>query len=128
MSSDDDFSVKIIRKMIVLYLGGGEGRKSATLEYILKRMKHYLPLIILPRFVGGNEVPPIREQTNATEVDNPRTWAAHSLLRIRGEKVNHGLPVRCLSFHPASGLPAVAESKLDVHCEFLFVDYMRYIK
>ncbi|XP_012260792.1 hemicentin-2-like [Athalia rosae] len=73
------------------------------------------PPALIKWFIGGNEVVPLREQTNATEVDNPRTWAAHSLLRVRGERSNHGLPVRCLSIHPASVVPSVAESKLDVH-------------
>ena len=60
----------------------------------------------------------MREQTNATEVDNPRTWAAHSLLRVRGSRDVHGKPIRCLTMHPSSSLPEVAEARLDVHCEY----------
>ncbi|XP_046628143.1 irregular chiasm C-roughest protein-like [Neodiprion virginianus] len=73
------------------------------------------PPALIKWYVGGSEVAPLKDQTNATEVDNPKTWAAHSLLRIRGERANHGKPVRCLSIHPTTAVPAVAESKLDVH-------------
>ena len=59
----------------------------------------------------------MREQTNATEVDNPKTWAAHSILRIRGTRDNHNKPIRCLAIHPTSSLPEIAESRLDIHCK-----------
>ncbi|KAK0168845.1 hypothetical protein PV327_002611 [Microctonus hyperodae] len=73
------------------------------------------PPALIKWFIGGDEVEPLREQTNATEVDSPKTWAAHSLLRVRGQRDNHGLPIRCLSLHPSSPLPSIAESRLDVH-------------
>ncbi|XP_011299988.1 hemicentin-1 [Fopius arisanus] len=73
------------------------------------------PPAIIKWFIGGDEVEPLREQTNATEVDSPKTWAAHSLLRIRGQRENHGMPIRCLSLHSSGPLPAIAESRLDIH-------------
>ncbi|CAG5100846.1 Similar to rst: Irregular chiasm C-roughest protein (Drosophila melanogaster) [Cotesia congregata] len=73
------------------------------------------PPALIKWFIGGDEVEPLREQTNATEVDSPKTWAAHSLLRIKGARENHGLPIRCLSLHSSSPLPAIAESRLDIH-------------
>ncbi|XP_034948743.1 hemicentin-2-like [Chelonus insularis] len=73
------------------------------------------PPALIKWFIGGDEVEPLREQTNATEVDSPKTWAAHSLLRVRGDRENHGLPIRCLSLHPSSPLPAIAECRLDIH-------------
>ncbi|XP_074095246.1 irregular chiasm C-roughest protein [Cotesia typhae] len=73
------------------------------------------PPALIKWFIGGDEVEPLREQTNATEVDSPKTWAAHSLLRVKGARENHGLPIRCLSLHSSSPLPAIAESRLDIH-------------
>ncbi|XP_015122595.1 hemicentin-2 [Diachasma alloeum] len=73
------------------------------------------PPALIKWFIGGDEVEPLREQTNATEVDSPKTWAAHSLLRIRGQRESHGMPIRCLSLHSSSPLPAIAECRLDVH-------------
>ncbi|XP_031845808.2 irregular chiasm C-roughest protein [Nomia melanderi] len=73
------------------------------------------PAALIKWYVGGDEVEPLREQTNVTEVDSPKTWAAHSLLRIRGQRENHGLPIRCITMHPSSIVPASAETRLDVH-------------
>ncbi|XP_057323936.1 kin of IRRE-like protein 1 [Microplitis mediator] len=73
------------------------------------------PPALIKWFIGGDEVEPLREQTNATEVDSPKTWAAHSLMRVKGDRENHGLPVRCLSLHSSSPLPAIAECRLDIH-------------
>lgn len=73
------------------------------------------PPALIKWYIGGDEVEALREQTNATEVDNPRTWVAYSLLKIRGQRENHGLPIRCLTLHPSNSSPAYAESRLDVH-------------
>lgn len=83
--------------------------------------KNFLILIVCPlhRYIGGDEVEPLREQTNATEVDSPKTWAAHSLLRVRGQRENHGLPIRCITMHPSSVVPTSAETRLDVHCMYI---------
>lgn len=83
--------------------------------------KNFLITIVCPlhRYIGGDEVEPLREQTNATEVDSPKTWAAHSLLRVRGQRENHGLPIRCITMHPSSVVPTSAETRLDVHCMYI---------
>ncbi|XP_050491645.1 hemicentin-2-like [Bombus huntii] len=73
------------------------------------------PPALIKWYIGGDEVEPLREQTNATEVDSPKTWAAHSLLRVRGQRENHGLPIRCITMHPSSVVPTSAETRLDVH-------------
>ncbi|XP_011500520.1 PREDICTED: muscle M-line assembly protein unc-89 [Ceratosolen solmsi marchali] len=73
------------------------------------------PPALIKWFIGTDEIQPMREQSNATEVDNPKTWAAHSLLRVRGSRDNHNKPIRCLSMHPTSALPDVTESQFDIH-------------
>ncbi|XP_050462024.1 hemicentin-2-like isoform X1 [Cataglyphis hispanica] len=73
------------------------------------------PPALIKWFIGNDEVEPLGEQNNATEVDNRKTWAAHSLLRVRGQRENHGLPIRCVTVHPSSLTPANIESRLDVH-------------
>lgn len=76
-------------------------------------------LVNLPgRFIGNDEVESVTAQSNATEVDNRKTWAAHSLLRMRAQRENHGLPVRCVAMHPTSLTPISTESRLDVHCTY----------
>ncbi|XP_078037103.1 synaptogenesis protein syg-1 [Augochlora pura] len=73
------------------------------------------PPSLIKWYIGGDEVEALREQTNATEVDSPKTWAAHSLLRVRGQRENHGLPIRCITMHPSSIVPTSTETRLDVH-------------
>ncbi|XP_076645064.1 synaptogenesis protein syg-1 [Halictus rubicundus] len=73
------------------------------------------PPALIKWYIGGDEVESLREQTNVTENDNPKTWAAHSLLRVRGQRDNHGLPIRCITIHPSSIVPASAQTLLDVH-------------
>ncbi|KAG7206458.1 hypothetical protein KM043_003809 [Ampulex compressa] len=73
------------------------------------------PPALIKWFIGSNEMEALREQTNGTEVDSPKTWAAHSLLRIRGQREIHGLPIRCIAMHPSSVVPSTAESRLDIH-------------
>ncbi|XP_015594587.1 hemicentin-1 [Cephus cinctus] len=85
-------------------------------EAVLSCVSRYgNPPALIKWFIGGEEVEPLRDQTNATEVDSPKTWAAHSLLRVHGQRENHGLPIRCLTLHPSSSLPSSAESRLDIH-------------
>lgn len=90
---------------------------SLSLFFIYDNLK-----ILLFRFIGGDEVEALREQTNATEVDSPKTWATHSLLRLKGQRENHGLPIRCLSIHSSSPLPDIAEARLDIHCKITLVN------
>ncbi|XP_043680664.1 hemicentin-1-like [Vespula pensylvanica] len=73
------------------------------------------PVALIKWFIGDEEVEALREQMNATEVDNPKTWAAHSLLRIRGRREYHGRMIRCITIHPSSPVPATTESQLNIH-------------
>lgn len=81
------------------------------------------------RFIGNKEVESVTAQSNATEVDNRKTWAAHSLLRVRGQRENHGLPIRCVTMHPTSLTPISTETRLDVHCTYRsLLELMEQIK
>ncbi|KAK2583935.1 hypothetical protein KPH14_001196 [Odynerus spinipes] len=73
------------------------------------------PPALIKWFIKDEEVEPLREQTNATEVDSPKTWAAHSLLRVRGRREHHGRMIRCITIHPSNPVPATAESQLNIH-------------
>ncbi|XP_011162427.1 hemicentin-1 [Solenopsis invicta] len=77
--------------------------------------KHGNPPALIKWFIGNREVESFRPQSNATEVDDPKTWAAHSLLRMYGQRQNHGEPIRCVAIHPASLTPQSAETRLDIH-------------
>ncbi|XP_066976526.1 kin of IRRE-like protein 3 isoform X2 [Macrobrachium rosenbergii] len=53
-------------------------------------------------FIGDRELPDDEYiQTNATEVDRPKTWMAMSFLTHTYVKEDHGLPLRCVSLHQA---------------------------
>ncbi|XP_024876709.1 hemicentin-2-like [Temnothorax curvispinosus] len=73
------------------------------------------PVALIKWFIGDKEVEPESAQSNATEVDNPKTWVAHSVLRVHGQRENHGLPIRCVTMHPTSSAPISAETRLDVY-------------
>ncbi|XP_014233333.1 kin of IRRE-like protein 3 [Trichogramma pretiosum] len=73
------------------------------------------PPALIKWFIGNEEVKPQREQSNATEVDKPKTWAAHSTLKVKGTRENHNKPIRCLTMHPTRALPEVVESRFDIH-------------
>lgn len=75
-----------------------------------------MPANLSNRFIGNDEVEPWMEQINSTEVDNQKTWAAYSTLRVLGQKENHGLPVRCVTVHPSNLTPVSVETRLDIEC------------
>ncbi|KYN03000.1 Kin of IRRE-like protein 3 [Cyphomyrmex costatus] len=77
--------------------------------------KYGNPPAVIKWFIGNKEEKSYTSQSNATEVDNPKTWAAHSILRVRGRRENHGLPIRCVAMHPTSLTPMSTETRLDVH-------------
>ncbi|XP_018044956.1 PREDICTED: hemicentin-2-like [Atta colombica] len=77
--------------------------------------KYGNPPAVIKWFIGNKEEKSYTSQSNATEVDNPKTWAAHSFLRVRGRRENHGLPIRCVAMHPTSLTPMSTETRLDVH-------------
>ncbi|XP_071576739.1 kin of IRRE-like protein 1 [Temnothorax nylanderi] len=73
------------------------------------------PVALIKWFIGNKEVKPTEMQSNRTEVDNQKTWEAQSLLLVRGQREDHGLPIRCVTMHPTSSTPISAETRLDVH-------------
>lgn len=74
---------------------------------------------LFARFIGDKEAEPAKEQSNENEVDNAKTWSARSVLRVRGSKENHALPVKCLAFHPSISEPEITELELDVQCTYM---------
>lgn len=65
------------------------------------------------------EITPNRRQTNTTELDNPRTWLALSVLELTVSKDNHGKSLRCVAVHESySTKSSSIEVRLDVMCKF----------
>ncbi|XP_012535548.1 hemicentin-2 [Monomorium pharaonis] len=96
-------------------LGTTLSLKETQEEIISCVSKYGNPPALIKWFIGNREVESFKAQSNATEVDNPKTWAAHSLLLVRGHRQHHGLPLRCVVIHPASLTPQSTETRLDVH-------------
>lgn len=66
-----------------------------------------------------NEVTPARSQTNSTELDNPRTWVAISLLELPISKEDHGRTLRCVALHESySTRSSSVEVRLNVMCKY----------
>lgn len=69
-------------------------------------------------FSDQNEITPSRRQTNTTELDNPRTWLAMSILELTISKENHGRILRCVAVHESySTKSSTIEVRLDVMCK-----------
>ncbi|XP_072749907.1 cell adhesion molecule CEACAM20 [Anoplolepis gracilipes] len=67
-------------------------------------------------FIGDNEMEPLEWESTVKELENPKTWAVHSHLRVRGQRENHGLPIRCVTLHASNLItPPSVETRLDVH-------------
>ncbi|VEN47342.1 unnamed protein product, partial [Callosobruchus maculatus] len=67
---------------------------------VIKCVSHYgNPPPILKWFMDHHEITPSRRQTNTTELDNPRTWLAVSVLELQISKDNHGKMLRCVAVH-----------------------------
>lgn len=65
------------------------------------------------------EITPNRRQTNTTELDNPRTWLALSVLELTISKENHGKSLRCVAVHESySTKSSSIEVRLDVMCKY----------
>ncbi|XP_032666797.1 hemicentin-2-like [Odontomachus brunneus] len=72
------------------------------------------PPAFIKWFLGNEEIEPSIEQKNTSEVNKPKTWKAYSLLQLRGQRENHGLPIRCVATHPSSQSQASVESQLNI--------------
>ncbi|XP_011868581.1 PREDICTED: kin of IRRE-like protein 3 [Vollenhovia emeryi] len=106
------------RKPQLEYAGGALGA-TLTLkegqEVTISCVSRYgNPAAVIKWFIGNREVESFTAQSNATEVDNWKTWAAHSMLRVRGKRENHGLLIRCVTIHPTSVPPISTETTLNI--------------
>lgn len=61
-------------------------------------------------------------QTNASEVERPRVWAARSVLELGATRSAHGRQLACRAHHPSYPSPYYRDSytMLDVTCTYLF--------
>lgn len=59
-------------------------------------------------------------QTNASEVESPRVWAARSVLEHKATRSPHGRQLVCRAHHPSYPSPYYKDSYtvLDVTCKY----------
>jgi hypothetical protein len=70
---------------------------------------------------GDEEITTSRNQSNSTEVDNPRTWVATSLLVLDLTKEEDGRMLKCVALHDSHTTKSQAtEVRLNVRCEYGF--------
>ncbi|XP_069682757.1 irregular chiasm C-roughest protein isoform X1 [Periplaneta americana] len=50
-------------------------------------------------FLGEDEITTNTNQSNSTELDNPRTWVATSVLELSFTKEQHGRMLKCVALH-----------------------------
>jgi hypothetical protein len=68
---------------------------------------------------GDEEVTSSTNQSNSTELDNPRTWVATSVLELGFTKQQHGRMLKCVALHESySTKSQVIEVRLNVRCEY----------
>ncbi|GLV42586.1 uncharacterized protein CBL_03325 [Carabus blaptoides fortunei] len=82
------------------------------------------PPAVIKWFLDQNEITPTRSQTNSTELDNPRTWVAISLLELSISKENHGKTLRCVALHESY---STRSSSVEVRLNVMFVPESRLI-
>ncbi|XP_060519861.1 irregular chiasm C-roughest protein isoform X2 [Cylas formicarius] len=91
---------------------------------IIKCVSHYgNPPPILKWFLDQHEITPKR-QTNTTELDNPRTWLAVSVLEQTISKDNHGSMLRCVAVHESY---STKSSSIEVRLDVMFVPETRLV-
>ena len=58
-------------------------------------------------------------QTNSSEVERPRVWAARSVLELGATRAAHGRQLACRAHHPSYPSPYYRDSytMLDVTCK-----------
>ncbi|KAL3285009.1 hypothetical protein HHI36_019138 [Cryptolaemus montrouzieri] len=92
---------------------------------VIKCVSHYgNPPPVLKWFLDQTEITPTRRQTNTTELDNPRTWLALSVLELTISKENHGRMLRCVAVHESY---STKSSSIDVRLDVMFVPETRLI-
>ncbi|XP_065161053.1 irregular chiasm C-roughest protein isoform X2 [Atheta coriaria] len=92
---------------------------------VIKCMSHYgNPPPVLKWFLDQNEITPTRRQSNSTELDNPRTWLAISILELTISKENNGKTLRCVAVHESY---STKSSSIEVRLDVMFVPETRLI-
>lgn len=67
---------------------------------------------------GEEEITSSMNQSNSTELDNPRTWVATSVLELSFTKQQHGRVLKCVALHESySTKSQVIEVRLNVRCK-----------
>ncbi|KAJ9592666.1 hypothetical protein L9F63_015662, partial [Diploptera punctata] len=70
-------------------------------------------------FLDNEEVTHNANQSNATELDNPRTWVAMSVLDINFSKDQHGKNLKCVALHESYPTKSqMIDVRLDVRCKY----------
>ncbi|XP_045463992.1 hemicentin-2 isoform X2 [Harmonia axyridis] len=80
------------------------------------------PPPVLKWFLNQTEITPTRKQTNTTELDNPRTWLALSVLELTISKENHGRMLRCVAVHESY---STKSSSIDVRLDVMYIPETR---
>ncbi|XP_071051965.1 kin of IRRE-like protein 2 isoform X3 [Onthophagus taurus] len=92
---------------------------------IVKCLSRYgNPPPVLKWFLDQMEITPTRRQTNSTEVDNPRTWLAISVLELTISKDNHGKTLKCVAVHESY---STKSSSVEVVLDVMYVPETRLI-
>ncbi|XP_074038362.1 kin of IRRE-like protein 1 isoform X2 [Leptinotarsa decemlineata] len=92
---------------------------------VIKCVSHYgNPPPVLKWFLDQQEITPTRRQTNTTELDNPRTWLALSVLELTISKDNHGRMLRCVAVHESY---PTKSSTIEVRLDVMYVPETRLV-
>ncbi|XP_025835000.1 peroxidasin isoform X1 [Agrilus planipennis] len=82
------------------------------------------PPPVLKWLLDLDEIRSPRKQTNSTELDNPKTWMATSLLELAITKDSHGRLLKCVAYHES--YPSKSAST-EVRLNVMFVPETRLI-
>jgi len=67
---------------------------------------------------GEEEIKSSMNQSNSTELDNPKTWVATSVLELSFTKQQHGRMLKCVALHDSYSTKSLAiEVRLNVKCK-----------
>ncbi|CAH1372543.1 unnamed protein product [Tenebrio molitor] len=92
---------------------------------VIKCVSHYgNPPPVLKWFLDQHEITPTKQQTNTTELDNPRTWLALSVLELTISKENHGRTLRCVAVHESY---STKSSSIEVRLDVMYVPETRLV-